>query len=462
MKLGSERASGFWTPLPPSLDAVIRRLDTLSLEPQFALQRQRALSRALQPYLKDGMGRIVPPLPQETELASQFLFFDFYPDDGQLSLVEQLRDVVSEHIPEEERAWLDPLKHSAMDLFELISWDTTVGRVTVRSLGDGATVYLPGGDFLKDVAPGSGLVTRAISSPTGEPAAGVWGGCGLILSPEDATTVMETVTEWRRELEIETGSFSLGEWREFTKRYGYLLLWAFAQLRMDTLVDAVVHVRYLCPNGQPYLYAVALYDHFNRGLCADQLASWSELVPEEPAERTEPWATATQVPRASRWVQLEQGASGMETVVRITLTSSQLIVECDRPERLDRLKHALAASLGFSVRFRDETIEPPARKLSVEDLMAGDRPVVLVTPEEDRQMLSRFLERAYLEWADQPHPALKGQTPRHAAALPSMRKTVEALIDEMSVYDLGRWRTGLPAFEANRLRAQVGLEEVRE
>ncbi|MCP9451819.1 MAG: hypothetical protein NNA23_03945 [Nitrospira sp.] len=461
MKLGSERASGFWTPLPPSLDAVITRLEALSLKPHFSLQRQRALSRALQPYLKGGMGRVVIPLPQETELASQFLFCDFYPDDGQLSLVEQLRDVVSEHIPEEERAWLDPLKHSAMDLFELVSLETTTGQVAVRSLGDGRTIHLPAGDFMKDVAPGSGLLTRAISSPKGEPGAAMWGGCGLILLPDDAVTVMEMVTEWRRELEIETGSFALGEWREFAKRYGYLLLWAFAQLRMDALMDAVVHIRYRCPDGQPYLYAVALYDHSSRRLCAEQLARMSELVPEEPVERTKQSATGTRVPVASVWVQRERGASGPETVVRITLTSSQLIVECDSPERLDRLKHELASSLGFSLRFRDETVEPPARKLSVEDLMVGDRPVV-VTLDEDRQMLSRFLERAYLEWADQPHPALKGQTPRHAATLPSMRQTVEALIDEMSAYDLGRWRTGLPAFEYNQLRAHVGLEEIAE
>jgi hypothetical protein len=409
------------------------------------------------------MGRVVViPLPQETELASQFLFCDFYPDDGQLSLVEQLRDVVSEHIPDEERAWLDPLKHSTMDLFELISLDTTAGRAAVRSLGDSRTIHLPGGDFMRDVVPGSGLLTRAISFPVGEPGAAVWGGCGLILSPEDAATVMETVTEWRRELEIETGSFALGEWREFAKRYGYLLLWAFAQLRMDALVDAVVHIRYLCPDGQPYLYAVALYDHFSRRLCAEQLASMSELAPEEPVERTKQAARGTGVPLASVWVQREQGASGPETVAKITLTSSQLMVECDSPERLDRLKHELASRLGFSLRFRDEMIEPPARKLSVEDLMAGDRPVVIVMAEEDRQMLSQFLDRAYLEWADQPHPALKGQTPRHAATLPSMRETVEALIDEMSAYDLGRWRTGLPAFEYNRLRAHVGLEEVPE
>jgi hypothetical protein len=52
------------------------------------------------------------PLPQETGLANLLLYAEFYPQDGQLTLIEQMRDVITEHIPQEEREWLDPLKHS--------------------------------------------------------------------------------------------------------------------------------------------------------------------------------------------------------------------------------------------------------------------------------------------------------------------------------------------------------------
>ncbi|MCP9468779.1 MAG: hypothetical protein NNA31_02145 [Nitrospira sp.] len=458
MKLGSERAAGFFVPLPPSLAAVLARLDALSLKPGFSFQRELALARALKPYIGEGVGGVVLPLAQETELAGLFVICDFYPEDGQLSLIEQLRDVVTEHIPDEERAWLDPLKHSRMDVFELVSSDP--GRVTARSLGDGTTVHLPGGDFIKDAPPGSGILTRVIGRPDKGSSDAVWGGCGLLVSPEDAAVLIETVAEWRRELEIETGSFTLGEWREFTKRYGYMLLWAFAQLRLDALVDAVVHIRYRGPDGRPYLYAVALYDHHERRVFADQLSAMKELEPEQSARRLAGEKTGSGPPSASVWVQRAETGAGMEIVARLTLTSSQLIVECDGPERLDRIKHELAAALGFSLHFRGETVEPPARKLSVADLMTGDPPTVVVTPEEDRALLARFLEKAYLEWADQPHVVLGGRTPRHAAQSPSMRKTVGALIDEMAAHDPGRRRTGLPAFEYNRLRAHVGLDEV--
>jgi hypothetical protein len=84
----------------------------------------------------------------------------------------------------------------------------------------------------------------------------------------------------------------------------------------------------------------------------------------------------------------------------------------------------------------------------------------LVTEEEDRAFLNQFLEKAYLEWSDQPHHLLKGQTPRHAVANLVTQGLVEALIAEMEHHDLGIGRIGRPAFDYNKLRAHVGLDEV--
>ncbi len=103
---------------------------------------------------------------------------------------------------------------------------------------------------------------------------------------------------------------------------------------------------------------------------------------------------------------------------------------------------------------------PPARQLTVDALMLDEPLTLVVTPEEDRMLLNRFLEQAYLEWSDQPHRLLGGQTPRHAAASPALRGTVSALIDDMERHDPGVRRMGRAAFRYNRLRAHVGLDEV--
>jgi len=463
MKLVSDQAAGFWAPRPPSLERVFSRLENLSLKPEFRMQREAAFARVLKSYLEGGAGRLVVPLEQEVELANLYLFCDYYPEDGQLTLIEQLRDVITEHIPEEERQWLDPLKHSYLDVLELNSSPKPGEDLTVRSLGDRTAFVASGDESIKDLAAGQVLLTRLVSTPDGgKSGKAVWAGCGIVLSQADAKALLEITAEWRREMEMSSGSFALGEWKEFAKRFGYMLLWAFAQLRMDALVDAVVHIRYRRPDGHPYLYAVALYDHHEYRLFADGLSEMSELEPVKTAPPAGRQGQAEDFPPARTWVQRD-GSSGTDAVIaKVTLTSSQLIVECDSPARLDQIKHRLAASFGFSLHFRDETLVPPARQLSVAELMSDEPPPLVVTPEEDRTLLNQFLEKAYLEWSDQPHLALGGHTPRHAAASVAMRGKVGALIDEMAQHEPGHRRCGRPAFDYNRLRAHVGLEESPE
>ncbi len=459
MKLASDQAAGFWTPRPPSLDGVLARLKSLSWKPEFRLQRELAFARSLKPYLEGGAGRLVAPLEQEIELASLYLFCDYYPDDGQLTLIEQLRDVITEHIPEEERQWLDPLKHSYFDVLKPISPPKPGRDLMLQSLADGTRLVLPGGEFVEDFATDRLLLTRVIHDPSAplESDRAVWAGCGVVVSQPEAEALLDMTSEWRREMEMTTGSFALGEWKEFAKRFGYMILWAFAQLRMNALVDAVVHIEYRNPDGQPYLYAVALYDHHEHRFFTEALSEMDEFHVEKPGS-DDGRSIAGELPPVRQWVQREGG----KLVAKLTLTACQLIVECDSLRRLDHIKHRLAASLGFSLHFRDETLVPPTRQLSVADVMSDEPPTLVVTPEEDRMLLNQFLEKAYLEWSDQPHLALNGQTPRHAAATAALRGRVGDLIDDMERHDPGRQRFGKPAFSYNRLRAHVGLEELSE
>ena len=452
----SEQATGFWTPRSPSLDGLLERLERLSGKPEFRFQRELAHARALKPYLEGGAGRLVAPLEQEIELASLYLFCDYYPEDGQLTLIEQLRDVITEHIPEEERQWLDPLKHSYLDVLKLTSPPVAGQDLLLQSLADGTRVVLPGGEFVKDLTMDRPLLTRIIHDPNSplESARAVWAGCGVTMSHTDAKALLDMTSDWRREMEVSTGSFALGEWKEFTKRFGYMVLWAFAEQRLAALIDAAVHVEYRTADDQSYLYAIALYDHHEHRTFTDVLSGMTDLSPEKPDPDGRQGATVKRSV-VQQWDQRESG----RLVARLTLTAYQLLVECDSPQRLDHIKHRLAAALGFSLHFRGETVVPPVRQLSVAELMSDTRPRLVVTPEEERTVLNQFLEKTYLEWADQPHVALGGQTPRHAALTPSMTGKVGELIDDMERHDPGRRRLGKTIFDYNRLRAHVGLEE---
>lgn len=238
-----------------------------------------------------------------------------------------------------------------------------------------------------------------------------------------------------------------------------MLLWAFAQLRTDAFMDAVAHIRYRRPNGQPYHYAVALYDHHEYRLFADGLSEMNELEPEKAATPAAREGSVGDSLPARSWAQRDSSGGSDLIVAKMTLTSSQLIVECDGPERLNQIKHRLAATFGFSLHFRGETLSPPIRRLSVAELMSTEPLTLVVTEDEDRALLGGFLEKAYLEWSDQPHLALARQTPRHAAASSIMRGKVDALIDEMEQHDPGLYRIGRTAFNYNVLRGHVGLDE---
>lgn len=457
MKLASEATAGLWVPLLPSLDALLARLESLSLEPGLAAQRQIALRLALQPYLEGPMGTLLSPLPQEAELADLVFYADFYPQDGQATLIEQLRDVITEHIPQEEREWLDPLKHSYLDLAEFLSVDEQSQRLIFRSIGDARVYRVPDGAFRKELQPGQVLLTRLIREPGDvEWDRAAIAGAAIVLSNEDGKGLLNTTLDYRRQVEISSGSFELGDWQEFAKRYGYVLLGVFARMRLAALVDAVGSIRYAVEGGQPYLYALALYDHSEYGYMSKTLAGLEGF---EQEAMVPPPGGASVAKEAQHFVQREvRGVLGSAVIARLILTATQLWVECDSCERLDAVKHTLAATFGFSLHFRGETYTPPPRQLKESELAAAEPLTLVISAEEDRDLLNGLLETLYLEWAERDCPSLGNQMPRHVATSATGREQVAALIADLERHDPGVRRVGQVSFDYHKLRAHVGLD----
>ncbi|MBP8154879.1 MAG: DUF2384 domain-containing protein [Nitrospira sp.] len=455
MKLANERVVGRSVPVTKELDIILMRLDRLSMTPEFAQQRRIAFTRALQVYVELGNQAPLSPLPEEVDLADLLLYADFYPEDGQLTLIEQLRDVITEHIPEEERVWLDPLKHSYMDLVELLPQEIGQARRTLRSIGNGRIYEVPADSLGPDAESGQVLFTRLVREP-GDPESplAVPAGPVLMLSAEDARALYETTGEERREMEVVGGSFELGDWPEFAKRFGHLLLRNFARMRVAALVEAVSEIRYRTTAGAPYFYVMALYEHHEFTFIAGgmaELEGWKEEAPVRSAG-----AAGSGKPR--RFVQGNNGAeAGASPTARVTVTATELFLECDSRERLDTVKHSLAAAFGFSLHFRGEAVQPPMRQVTQAELSAAEPLTVVVTDEEDRTLMNAFLETVYLEWADRESPVFGGETPRHVMTTQTGRAEVAALIDEMERNDFGLLRTGVAAFDYNKLRAHVGL-----
>lgn len=454
MRQSSDLPAGMWISSDPSLHSLLKRLESLSLEPSFAMERERALATFLQPYGGPEASRPLSPLPEEYALAKLCLYADYLPRGGQASLIEQVRDLVEVHVPQEERDWLDPLRHSAMDLME-VTRARTQGATTeleVRSLGDQRALRFAPAELAHPVAVGQALLTRVVSRGDRH----VLCGTGIVLAKPVATSVMGAVNEARREMEAVAGSFELGEWAEFAKRYGHLLMWQVAQARLTRLIEAETMTRYETSSGTPFLPAIVLYEHHEYKLLTDALGSggtWQSIDPGQVAQGGGETART--------WVQGGDASqqSSDRVVARITLTPTQLWVECAAGDRLEAIKHDLASTFGFSLHFRGETFMAPLHRLVEPDLgkdLAEGR-VITVSPEEEHRLWSSFLEEVYLDWPDKPSPALGGKTPRHAAASAEIGTKVADLIDRIERLDLARQRTGRAAYDYDKLRAHVGL-----
>lgn len=446
MKPGNDAGVGAGTDSARSLAALLARLWALALEPTFEVERRRALSRALRPYYEYEARFGFTPLSEEVALAHLYVFADYLPADGQPSLVEQVRDTITAHVPDEERIWLDPLRHSHMDVLEVVALPEG-GQMELRSLGSGKTYRVEAGELAGRCRPGQVVLTRVVC--LGDRA--VIPGAAIVLSSKVGRALFNGIDEWRRTMEAEAGSFELGEWEEFAKSYGHVFLWRFAQVRLEALLRAEMNVRYRTLSGQPFLYALALYEHDGSSWIRE---SFSNLEGWTPA--SDPAAPAS----SSSLVQTESVAGHSAVVARLTLTPTQLFVECESGARLDRVKHQLAAVFGFALHFRGESSQVPPHD-PPEANLEEDEPapqIVLVSPEVEQELLEAFLESVYLEWADRASPALHGQTPRHAAHTAEGRAKVAALIESLEREDLAARRTGKVGYDYNRLRAQVGLE----
>ena len=434
------------------LQGLLVRLKAQSLQMDFDIQREMALSLVLKPYLDPLTSQYLAPLPEEIELAEGYLYADYFPTDGHPSLAEQVRDTITEHVPEEERIWLDPVRHSYMDLLQIVDLDQQSNpcRLQLQSLGDQQqfdVTYMGKTPLQKDRV----LLTRLIRGAPGN----YLPDSPLVLSLAIGQTLLAFTHDLRREIEFGTGNFALAEWPEFTKQYGYLFIWSVARIRGGALATADAQVTYWNETGEPFLYAIALYEHDEFQTFTEALTEWEQLSALPPPKSREGQSGSKNV-----WLQYAQDEhSASPFVARFTLTPTQLTVEADTADRLDAMKHQLASTFGFSLHFKGETVNPPPHWLPYVDLLADTyvAPPVTVSVKEEHTFLATFLENVYLEWDEQPSPTLKRKTPRQYCRDAQNTTEVAKLITQMEQNDLGLQRTGQRAYDYSILRAHIGL-----
>ena len=118
------------------------------------------------------------------------------------------------------------------------------------------------GDSLdRSIETGQMLLTRLVREPGDpeSPLAVLAGPCCSCRRRMRGRCMKRPVTN-AGEMEVVGGSFELGDWPEFAKRFGHILLRNFARMRFAALVEAVGKSGIGRPRVCPF-YVMALYEH---------------------------------------------------------------------------------------------------------------------------------------------------------------------------------------------------------
>ena len=175
-------------------------------------------------------------------------------------------------------------------------------------------------------------------------------------------------------------------------------------------------------------------------------------------------ACSTEEEIAAEYVWLSQGKGPLEQVsrARLKVQEDRLVTESNSRKRDRQLRTRLLKGLGDLVEHVETTHRPldwdAIREAPTAESESESGSLDLTSlPPESRAQIQQMMDAMHMRWADQPVPALGGQTPRDAVKTAAGRREVAQLLND---FDNSQRRARNPhdAFDYNRLRGELGLE----
>ncbi|MBI3680605.1 MAG: hypothetical protein HY235_09435 [Acidobacteria bacterium] len=288
--------------------------------------------------------------------------------------------------------------------------------------------------FVRDIASSHALVQYdcLLSRVRMESDRHVFTASGLVIP----RPVLDVFLDWVREEKEASGM----EWRPFLRTRNHLF-----GPKLDQMSEQrAAGLRVVTAEGDDLVFSNATYRVRDRNAVVEALERWPDFqrAPEEGEE--------------AQFVWLEDGK---RVLGRLSVHQDRLRLECSSRQRLKRGAELLGRLAGGLLEAgpRDFQSIHSARR-SRSGLPKKALPEAL-SPEVEKELISRFYEEHYRTWADNPLPGLDGLTPRQAAADPKQRDRLHSLLKMMMNIELRKQKDGVPWFDFSGIRKELGFQD---
>jgi len=193
-------------------------------------------------------------------------------------------------------------------------------------------------------------------------------------------------------------------------------------------------------DGDPFVFAKAIFDLLDRGALTTALADHPDIVDHGD----------------DSYALLEDAGAFQRSLGTIVVEDRRVVFETTSQRRAERGKEFLQRLLGDAVRFRVIAYEDVGQALKRAPARPKDK-MPEVPPEVQAEVLGRFYEEHYRKWLDQPVPALGDRTPRHAAKLKTVRPKLITLLKDFESHAERQRRAGEPAYDFAWMWKELGL-----
>ncbi len=161
------------------------------------------------------------------------------------------------------------------------------------------------------------------------------------------------------------------------------------------------------------------------------------------------------------WLDVPGSAGrGRRSFGMFRIKGRDMILDCNSEGRLDRGKTLLEQVLAGKIAHLKDKVETPEEAMSKRQADPSPKEKPKIPEQVQMEIVQKYLEEHYSTWPDIPLPALKGSTPRQAAASKQLRPLLEELLKDFINRSERERRQGHPGYDFSKLARELGFDEL--